>query len=681
MDSQYPNVLRTGGRNTLRAEGSGAGIPPKPPTPRVGPVTNPNVAKGIASAEGLAQSERLTAQLSPGPEPLRGMPPAAARPAVPTAAAPAVSTAAPVTPAAPTAVPPATPGPAAPATLRQRAFGGLGRSAATVVKGARAMAPAAAAVGAINHFNDYKIDDPETDSSAAGTWKSLRNGDWAGAGRSMSKGALETLMDIGSAAASAADLVVPGDAPVSTKYDRFLQDQFGSQLLRGSGVGSASAPTPKPTALTAAAAPPAAAAPEAPPAPPRLAVDQRNDDWTNTEVAKRNPSGQVKVTMGEDGVPTFSGNNVSGAVSYADANGKPITGKGMEGKGWGGGVNVMPMPKGEGLRDGFGPGYSADGIPLNQGAGNIRGSTLGSDAAAAAGMTGPVGRMTALEMSRMPPQTRHELRVQAARDAGDMNRAQLQADTQRYGTDVGAASSRFNTSTNAETLRRGQDMDLEGRLLPKQWDLAMQQQQRARAAAYFRQAGGDYAQAAKLAAADGFGDLATSFQGSAGANSKYAEEQLAGVRGLFKNQFDTTGSDGKVVSRPDLEAAATEQVMKMTGGNFLSLPPEQRNALMSKAINDVKALGDANQLRGGGVLQAVGWDSKPPAYSQLPSAAEDAGSTLRQASMFERLDPLSPLKNGDWVQTTGDGREFRFRGDTLDQSQINERLRNGAKLK
>ena len=684
MDSQYPNVLRTGARNTLRAEGAGAGIPPKPPAPRMGPVSNPNVAPGLASAEGLAQSQRLSTQAAPGIGPQRplGMPPtapaaAAAPPVAPPVAAPGTTPAArpslrqsmlgsgdqwrdmlkpnPNSPHATGRLTAAPAGSPALGKLAGRGMGVLGLASAgkEIYDGVQEGDAGKVGWGSADAAATAGLASPL--APAAGVYLAGRSGWEAGKalGDSLSEDTKDTI-----------------GGSINTFMNRFGLGVDDSNYLRQKGQArqaAAAAAAPKPAAPAAA---PSAAAPAAPPAPPRLAVDQRNDDWTNTEVAKRNPSGQVNVSVGPDGVPTFSGNNVNGAVSYKDDRGA-IPGKGWVGDGWGGGMNVISMPKGDTLR----------GEPAPQGGAiHIQGDSINMGAAAKAGMTGPVGGMTALEMSKLPPQTRHELRVQAARDAAEMERTQVRDQTQRYSADSSAASNRYNTNTNAETLRRGQDMELEGRLLPKQWDLAMQQQQRARAAAYFRQAGGDYAQAAKLAAADGFGDLATSFQGSAGANSKYAEEQLAGVRGLFKNQFDTTGSDGKVVSRPDLEAAATEQVMKMTGGNFLSLPPEQRNALMSKAINDVKALGDANQLRGG-TLERLGWDPMPPAYSQLPSAAEDAGSTLRQASMVERLSPFSPLKNGDWVQTTGDGREFRFRGDTLDQSQINERLRNGAKLK
>jgi len=86
----------------------------------------------------------------------------------------------------------------------------------------------AAGADVLSNFNDFKIDDPEVDSSAAGTIRSLRDGNFAQAGRSLSKGALEAGMDLGSNVASAVDIVSPG---TKEKYGQFLRGQFGDQLI------------------------------------------------------------------------------------------------------------------------------------------------------------------------------------------------------------------------------------------------------------------------------------------------------------------------------------------------------------------------------------------------------------------------------------------------------------------
>lgn len=130
-----------------------------------------------------------------------------------------------------------------------RAATNVGRVVGKVAPVVGAAAPLAAGADVVSHFNDYKINDPEVDSSARGTIRALGSGDFAGAGRSLSKGLLETGMDLGSAAANTADLVVPGKAPVSTRYNQMLRDSFGDQLVDKSGT-----PPPVQTALPVAPA-------------------------------------------------------------------------------------------------------------------------------------------------------------------------------------------------------------------------------------------------------------------------------------------------------------------------------------------------------------------------------------------------------------------------------------------
>lgn len=120
----------------------------------------------------------------------------------------------------------------------QKALYAGGRTAAGLTKLAGALGPAAVGADVVSHFNDYKINDPEVDSSNSGTFKALANGDFSGAGRSFSKGALEAGMDLGSFGANMLDYVVRGKAPVSTAYDGMLRRQFGDQLQADPGVSA-----------------------------------------------------------------------------------------------------------------------------------------------------------------------------------------------------------------------------------------------------------------------------------------------------------------------------------------------------------------------------------------------------------------------------------------------------------
>src|SRR5574340_1290476 len=74
--------------------------------------------------------------------------------------------------------------------LRGGAYG-AGRMLSRVAGAVRPLARVGTGVETLSHLGDYRIDDPDTDSSAAGTWNALRSGDFSGAGRSLSKGALE----------------------------------------------------------------------------------------------------------------------------------------------------------------------------------------------------------------------------------------------------------------------------------------------------------------------------------------------------------------------------------------------------------------------------------------------------------------------------------------------------------
>ncbi len=187
------------------------GTPQQPP-PYVDPVTDVRAKFNPANASPEAKAFMADRAANPGPRPAGAPPQTAAQPSAARAAAPTPT--------------------------------GRGYGAGRMVGGAvRSIAPTAIAGQVASHFNDYKINDPAVDSSAAGTYNAVRSGDFAGAGRSLSKGALETLMDVGSAGANLADFVVPGNAPVSTAYDNFLRGQFGDQLAPAPGVGAQPAPS------------------------------------------------------------------------------------------------------------------------------------------------------------------------------------------------------------------------------------------------------------------------------------------------------------------------------------------------------------------------------------------------------------------------------------------------------
>lgn len=149
-----------------------------------------------------------------------------------------------------------------------------GRALSGVAKLAGALGPAAAGAGVVSNFNDYKINDPDVDSSASGTFRAFMQDKEDGVQgspeglslttfpktrASLGKGLLEAGMDLGSFAANTLDYVVPGKAPVSTAYNKMLRNQFGDQLAPNAAVtaqvnSAAGLPTASPAPSAGAAA-------------------------------------------------------------------------------------------------------------------------------------------------------------------------------------------------------------------------------------------------------------------------------------------------------------------------------------------------------------------------------------------------------------------------------------------
>lgn len=242
----------------------------------------------------------------------------------------------PATPSAPTAAP----APLERPSLRAGAAaqpGGLGKAtylAGRAVEAAKPIASTALRLGgataALGHLGDYRIDDPDVDSSAMGTLRAAGQGDFAGVGRSLSKGMLEAGMDLGSMAANAADLVMPGKNTVSSAYDRSLRSAFGDQLIGGPGGSSvlpaaqagtqAPTATPAPTPASTPVAPvaPAAAPPTssaAAPATPSLRADVTRVG--NSYTGAPNITGNITVNGDAPGGGSISPQNLAAADNLA----------------------------------------------------------------------------------------------------------------------------------------------------------------------------------------------------------------------------------------------------------------------------------------------------------------------------------------------------------------------------
>jgi hypothetical protein len=132
--------------------------------------------------------------------------------------------------AAPTASTPATPAPvkaaAAPEDPRllRKISEKVGSSAATLLKRA---GPIGLGIEAAGSAGDYKIKSPDNiDTSLMGTARDIGQGEFGRAAKGLGLGLAELGMDAGSFGANMLDYVVPGKAPVSSRYEKLLKENI-----------------------------------------------------------------------------------------------------------------------------------------------------------------------------------------------------------------------------------------------------------------------------------------------------------------------------------------------------------------------------------------------------------------------------------------------------------------------
>lgn len=275
----------------------------------------------------------------------------------------------------------------------------------------------------LSHVGDYSIDDPD----ATGFQKAGRD-------------ALGAIMDTGSAVASLADTFIPGDRPASFAYNRFLRSQFGPLLKDNTDVGAGAGawrgfvnpPTGgAPAALTAATAP--------------------NSNPTDQRLAaglQRPPSALPYIRNGN---------------SFTDA---------------GGGIQ-------DGLRIGVTPGMTDEAYAREVRAREINGQ-MAETQKQLDNATAPTPGMTGFRASRLadpsgssilgpsgggimrPRDVRHaqdvalQRELAGLRERGEMERAQLGANTTMSAAQLGAQTQRDINERNVALGLRGQDMTLAG---------------------------------------------------------------------------------------------------------------------------------------------------------------------------------------------------------------------------
>lgn len=580
---------------------------------------------------------------------------------------------------------------------------GAGNLTANVVKGA----PLALGAHTVSHFNDYKIDDPGVDSSAAGALAAITKGDFAGAGRSLSKGALETSMDLGSAGANLLDYVVPGKAPVSSAYDRMLRSTFGDQLVGPSGATEPPAPTAE-QAAAAAPAPTAAAAPAPiPTADPNIGP---HPDLTQAlaSVPQNMPAGlrdgAVYKTKDANGRTVYSGTNVKQGADMIDGQGKPVGSL----RGTYGPSSVQPAAQDFDTSRGTVSTLPA-GISPFASAGGVGGSDLGTARQAAAdrgdwdavsrsyGRGGFAGmqpqqqvRQSAPQGLRMDPANNKRVlsmieqmaRSPRARDRNaaaqlltDLNKAQdrnavdlqgqqTSADTNRYASDNSLRGSVYSADSSANT-----------QLSVKQMEIQRQQAQRQATAAAYQQAGGNLDAMRELMMANGY-DPQVVEQSIAARNTAESANQVVQAKASDRVREDNRvfkDVDGKQVVDEEATQAKMDALRQVfSGTTTMDTDSYEQNAPMVKALGGIfdSARADTNF----GVGAYMPWADAPQRLSAMPNWK---GGKLSKTSGLKGAFTTGGLEKGNYI-IEHNGREMNLGHlDDLQRSLIEEHLKTG----
>lgn len=534
---------------------------------------------------------------------------------------------------------------------------GAGRVAGNAVRmagtAARALGPAAAGADVVSHFNDYKINDPSVDSSASGTFNALRQGDFAGAGRSLSKGALETLMDVGSAGANVADLFVPGKAPISTKYNNMLRQQFGDQLVDNSGA------TP--------AAPSAAA--------PGNTATYSNEGRLRPETivppaAPTNPNGTITRSGN-----TYSGKDIKFGADIVNKNPLPLDGS----------FGVSSLDSSEGLRQDQlelqrNAAERANAPPMG-GASDMGGRrTMMDDLVAKSKAGGP-------DLSKLPAGRRARLetglRQSQDANANAMAIAGMNSETARAGMANTASIAamqdttqrRSNDQNNATSLR-GQEMDYAGRMAPLQL-AAMQRDMHAKAYGAVGAGGKNgtdpvsvdqHLAAAKLMHAQGMPEQAAKAEAAAAAmttlkgnQDTQAATRVKDTAEVFKPMFTVKDKDGNDKFDEVGAAKAAATVRGLYGDKFDMLSPDQKRAAFTDIVAKQRNADAERQVMPGFVDRAkdlVGMYEKPP---EVTGQRDLRGGVIERAGL---ISPSGVTRNSKLVRLPN--------GQTINYGEIND---------
>lgn len=638
------NSIRLNGTGPVPGAGPsmGAGLPPPGPTQGAGlpPAQPPGVSVSEAPMSETQARDfglRGNGAAAPDPRPSTGNWGPKAGPTIEPMAPPA-----PPAGAAPPVTPPTTPS----VTPTGKPYA-VGKALGKVGRFAGGFAGPALAADTVSHMNDYKINDPAVDSSAMGTIRAVGNGDWAGAGRSLSKGALEAGMDLGSVAANVADYVVPGKAPVSTAYNAMLRRNFGDQLQDNSGqdtTPAASAPAGANVGAAMAAAggsgatqPPGPATPAGPTTP-----DIRKVGNTYTNVTDQTDFNKTK-------------NPINVAKSVGTATNDEVMKASMDNANSG---YFAPTP-----------GMATIGQTGFGGKDSDHNANFDKDVAA-----GKVDQAIRLGGKQGPAQAA-AITAQFHANQGNKSLENIAAmkergDTIRAGA-LNASNLAIHKAANA-TTERGQDKVLQGHMAP----LQLQQMLRQQAASYLSGVRGngpgasqapltaaEYGIAADRAAAEGREDVATSLRAQATAVQAQETTAQTGRDAATKNFHDEMltnlppGADNKpdeaTAARYTQAAVQAHEARMRALQTHLNLHPEDTPKAQELASLKSKGLGAVDMARHVSGMQLA--DLRAKSHSAWnPRAGTDVESSAPVSHISRK--PVKDSIFGDHYLTYTNGK-------------------------
>lgn len=247
---------------------------------------------------------------------------------------------------------------------------------------------------------------------------------------------------------------------------------------------------------------------------------------------------------------------------------------------------------------------------------------------------------------------------------------QLRADSQRANTDNALriaegnnATSRANNENTNRTLLRGQQMDLQGKMIPAE----MLAQRRAMTASLLKANGGDPGKAYGAAMSMGLTDIAddlgknvTGAQGQAKSADDLAKSKWDEMRGGFKGQFNRLDKDGQPKVSEALEAKAFARFQRENPTMFQEGDPTKRQKAIQTAIATEELMNVFENPQGGGFAnlrpRALGGAELPRAQTDMPPPEFFKGATLTGRYQPLRAAVTPGVETDEELMMLGGGR-------------------------